>query len=105
MGYIALSSVSWITPPSSPKVCTVKHRLTSAPDISASYTTDTNALTIAADGTISPVYNITGLADETSYTVKINSNCGGAAAVATFITGTVCPDVSGITGAGNAGAP
>lgn len=105
MGYIRLTAVSWITPPSSSKVCTITHRLTSAADIPANYTTDSVATTILASGTITPPFDILGLADETSYTVKVASNCGGASAVAAFTTGILCPDVSGISGTGNAGIP
>jgi len=105
MGFITLTAITWDNNPSTSKVATVKHRLTSDPDIAASYVTDTTTLTIAASGDIAPDYNITGLLDETSYTVKISSNCGGASAVQAFTTGVVCPNVTNIAGVGNAGAP
>ncbi len=105
MGYIRISAITWVTPPSSAKVSTIKHRLTSDPDVPGSYTTDSTTTSIEVSGDIIPDVDILGLADETSYTVKINSNCGGASATQVFTTGIVCPDVSGIAGTGNAGAP
>lgn len=105
MGYIRLENVSFINPPSGTLLYTVKYRLTADPDIPASYVTATAALSIAADGSITPPYDITGLDDETDYTVKINSNCGGASAILNITTGSVCPDVSAIVGVGNAGDP
>ncbi len=105
MGYIRLASITWITPPSSAKVCTISHRLTSDPDIAGSYTTDSVATTVQVNGDIIPDFDILGLLDETNYTVKVSSNCGGASAQQAFTTGIVCPDISVITGSGNAGAP
>jgi len=105
MGYIRLQSITWATPPSSAKVSTIKYRLTSAADVDASYTTVSTTTSIAANGDIIPDFDILGLADETSYTVKISSNCGGASAQQAFTTGVLCPNVSAIAGTGNAGAP
>lgn len=107
MGYIALTKINWGTnAPSATTQCTVKYRLASADDVDASYTTRSTTTMIEVDGDIvAAPLNITGLADETAYVVKINANCGGASAQEEFITGAICPDVVGIVGTGNAGNP
>lgn len=106
MGYISLTSVNWINPPSAANACTIKHRLASAPDEAGSYTVDSNNKMINPDGTIQGApFNITGLADETAYVVRVSSNCGGAYAEQEFTTGVVCPAISDISGTGNAGNP
>jgi len=103
MGRIPINSIVFSTPPASPKVVTIKHKLTSDPDVNASYTTDTTTLSVPVNGDISPDFVISGLLDETSYTVKIFTNCGGGSIMQDIVTGVVCPDVTGITGVGAAG--
>lgn len=105
MGYIRLTGVTWLNnlSPSSPKVCKIEHKVTGA----ATYITppDSTTTVVAVDGSITPAFDILGLADEASYTVRISAICGGASAEHEYTTGMICPNVATISGTGGAGAP
>lgn len=75
MASITLSSVTFTQTPGGNQTATIRHRLTSDADVSGNYTTDTTTQTILTDGTLSPAYTISGLANSTSYTVWITSSC------------------------------
>lgn len=92
MGFIQINSITFIPAPLSAKVVTIKHRLTSLPDIDGNYTTDATNVNVAIDGSLDTPFLITGLNDGTSYTVKIFSNCGGYDAKQAFVTTCNCPD-------------
>jgi len=63
----------------------------------------TTTVVAPVDGNINPDFVISGLLDETSYTVKIFTLCGGGSVVQNFTTGVVCPNVTSITAVGSAG--
>ncbi|MFX1709073.1 hypothetical protein PV783_34215 [Chitinophaga sp. CC14] len=86
MAKINLTKLVWDNPPSAAQLCTVAYRKTADPDIPGSYTTVSSAVTVNTDGTIPGGLAITGLATETSYTVKASDNCGSAAFLKVFIT-------------------
>lgn len=106
MSVIKLSTVEFENLPAAPVQVTVKHRLTSAPDVDGSYTTDSTTAIVNEDGEFDPEFFIEGLLFGTSYTVKIISNCDVANFITEeFITPAMCPDVEGITGTTGGGNP
>jgi len=86
MAKITITSVTWTLAPSVAQTCTISYRLTSAADIPANYTLISNSVVINPDGTLAAPVNITGLANETSYTVKAVNNCGGTGDLQAFVT-------------------
>ena len=90
MGFIKLTGVNFSPVPLSSKIMTIKHRLTSDPDISGSYTIDSTTVESGIDGTFTAPFYILGLLNGTSYTVEINSNCGGLAFEHVFTTACNC---------------
>lgn len=87
MGYIRVTAVTFSTPPSGIISVTIEYRLTSDPDIPGSYTTAGTGIPVNTDGTLVSPFNITGLTDGVSYTVKITPQCGGGSDQEAFITG------------------
>lgn len=75
MASITLTSVTFDSTPASAQTATVKHRLTSDADISGSYTTDSTSVSIGTNGTLSTPLVISGLANNTSYTLWITTSC------------------------------
>lgn len=105
MGHIRIDSIPLSPVPAASKQVTVKYRLTSAPDVDGSYTLATT-LTIQPDGSfIGSPYYIEGLLDETSYTVRAKTTCGGGQFDRIFVTGILCPDITAINGEAFAGDP
>lgn len=105
MSVIKLETVEFENLPAEPIEVTVKHRLTSAPDVDGSYTIDSEEAIVNPDGEFDPEFFIEGLMFGTSYTVKVISNCDEDNFVTqVYVTPSFCPDVTGIvgtTGGGN----
>ncbi len=103
MGFIQINSVSLSPAPTTDKLVTVMHRLTSDPDVPASYNTDTVSLNVPVGGILASPYIISSLLDNTSYTVKIFDDCGDfyRAYITTIVTDDAsCPAVASIIGSG-----
>lgn len=92
MGFIKITKVNFNPDPISPKTVTIRHRLTSAPDVSGSYTTDSIDVAVNIDGTFVETFWILNLLNETSYTVKIDTNCGEFSFQEEFVTTCNCPE-------------
>jgi len=75
----------------SPKVVTIRHRLTSDPDVTGSYVVDTTTLEVPVSGVFTQPFFITGLLNGTSYTVAIKSACGTVDFKQAFTTPCTCP--------------
>jgi hypothetical protein len=99
MATITLTNASFIATPGANQTVTVKHRLTSDPDVAGSYTTDTtNAVVLPNGNFVTPVV-ISGLSNNTSYTVWVSNNCGGNGVKKSFTTPLPgCVDITDITG-------
>jgi hypothetical protein len=85
MGQITLSSISWSVPlPESAKPVSIAYRLTSDPDVPASYIIVSSGTFVSETGIFSIPFVITGLDVTKEYTVKVTSLCGGFSAEQDF---------------------
>lgn len=103
MGFIQINTVTLTPTPTTNKLVTVMHRLTSDPDIPASYNVDSTTLNVPVGGVLAAPFIINSLLDSTSYTVKIFDDCGDFyhAYTTTIITSNSdCPAIVGIIGTG-----
>ena len=96
MGFIKINSISLSPAPTVDKLVTVMYRLTSDPDIPASYTVATSSLDVPVGGVLATPFIIDHLSDATSYTIKVRSDCGNYSIEHVFVTGTVCPHITAI---------
>lgn len=87
MGFIQLTSVTFSPTPTTNQVVTVKIKLATDPDVPASYTTLTTTALVLTNGDFSPPITISGLMDDTEYTILVTPNCGGGGAMKNFVTG------------------
>lgn len=87
MGFIKLTSVSFVVPPSGAQFATVQYRKSSDPDMPSFWTTALSMITIQPNGDIAPDLTISGLQDGISYVVRIIPSCGGAHIDRTYSTG------------------
>lgn len=85
MGTITLTSVTLSGTPIFNQVVNIKIRVTSDPDVAASYT-DKGNFTVLPNGNFSSPVVISGLADSTSYTVWVTSACSDSSFTHNFIT-------------------
>src|ERR1700740_3044267 len=85
MGTITLTSVTQSGSPVLNQVVNIKIRLTSDPDVAASYT-DKGNFTVLPNGNFSSPAVISGLADATSYTLWLTAVCSDSSFTQVFIT-------------------
>jgi hypothetical protein len=80
------------------QMVTISHKLASDPD--TSFVVDTTTQVVLPNGTLQPEYIISGLANTTNFTVRINNTCGGQViAYRNLLTGVdPCPDIQQIFG-------
>lgn len=97
MGYITITSVTFSPPATGPQTITIRHRLTSDPDIPGSYTLDSSSVAVNQDGTLVAPFVIPGLLDNTSYTVKCNDNCSSSSFQQVIVIGTTTTSTSSTT--------
>src|SRR5688572_22000125 len=77
MGFIVLTHISFTTPPTVVQVGDIFYKLESDPDVPGSYTEAFSNVSFNTDGTIvGGPRTITGLANGTAYTVKVQLDCG-----------------------------
>jgi hypothetical protein len=86
MAKITITNLTWTLAPSVAQICTVSYRLTSLPDSPGNYTIVSTTVSVNPDGSLASPLNITGLANETSYTVKAVNNCGGTGKLQAYTT-------------------
>lgn len=85
MGQITLSSISWSAPlPDSPKPVSIAYRLTTDPDVPASYIIVSTGTFVDQTGIFTIPFVISGLDITKDYTVKVTSLCGGFSAEQDF---------------------
>lgn len=78
MGYIIIDHITFNPIPSVPVVVTIAYRLTSSPDVNANYITVSSSVFVNPNGTfVAGPITITGLLDDTMYTIRIRVNCNG----------------------------
>lgn len=94
MGYITITSVSFSPPATGPQTITIRHRLTSDPDIPGSYTLDSTTVAVQQSGTLVTPFSIFGLSDNTSYTIKCNDNCSSSSFQQIIVIGTTTTSTS-----------
>lgn len=102
--YIRIAHIVFDNTPSENQQITIKHRLTSDPDVDGSYTTDTTTQVVGVDGYLLPPYVITGLLSGTGYTVKIINNCDNSEFTMDYETND-CPEINTIAGTTGGGNP
>jgi len=92
-----ITKINWSSPPAVMQVCSVYHKLSADPD--SAYVLDSASVQVQVNGTLVVPYVVTGLAFDTSYTIKMTNNCGGEGATIVIETpNDPCPDITGITG-------
>lgn len=100
---ITVSNFTLLTAPGINQICTIQHKLSSAPDVPGSWTTDTTTQVVLPTGVLSPAFVIHGLLNNTSYTVRGINNCNPLfkedITVLTPLPN--CVDITGITATGS----
>jgi len=92
MAQIVITDFAFTVVPPGNQTCTIEYRLTSDPDVPASYILVSNNVPVLPNGHLPNPVLITGLDAETSYTVKATNNCGGVGVKVIFITpNPTCP--------------
>lgn len=104
MSYIRIARVVFDNPPSENQLVTIKHRLSSDPDVDGSYTTDIVGQEINVYGYLLPPLVIDGLLSGELYTVKIINPCDDSEIEQEYLMGD-CPDVDTITAISGGGNP
>lgn len=97
MGFITISSVTFSPPATGPQTITIRHRLTADPDIAGSYTLDSSNVAVNQNGTLVTPFVISGLLDNTSYTVKCNDNCSVSSFQQIIVIGTTTTTTTSTT--------
>lgn len=97
MGLITITSVTFSPPAVGPQTITIRHRLTSDPDIAGSYTLDSSNVPVNQDGTLVSPFVIPGLADNISYTIKCNDNCSVSSFQQIVVVGTTTTSTTSTT--------
>ena len=77
MAKIIIQSIGFSNTPSGPQTVDVKYRLTSDPDVPASYTDVAINLVVPVTGYIDPDLEIDGLLTSTTYTIAVTNKCSG----------------------------
>ena len=96
-GYL-INKVSFSAPPTSGnQFVSVFHKVSTAPD--ADYVTDGTHVEVYPNGILVTPFQISGLAYDTDYAIKVSNDCGGGHDIIIISIGAApCPDVTGFAG-------
>lgn len=98
MAQITITQVGLTETPAANQTVTVRYKLAAADDILGNYTLVTNSAVINTSGVFTTPVVISGLANNTEYTIWITNNCGGTGVkddVATPLP--TCVEITSIT--------
>ncbi len=92
MGAIRIYSTTFTTTPNTNQTITISHKVCGSLD--STYVEDSNSVVVLPNGNLQTPFTISGLADNTCYTVRFCNNCGGTCYTENVTTNTF--DVLGI---------